>query len=552
MSTHTVSGTIVDPLNRRTYTGTLHIADGRIERIVEEDVPEGSGYILPGFVDAHVHVESSMLVPSEFARIAVVHGTVATVSDPHEIANVLGIDGVRYMIDNGAKTPFKFAFGAPSCVPATGFETAGATLGPDDVEELLRDDRVLYLSEMMNYPGVVFDDEEVHAKLRIARNLGKPIDGHAPGLRGEQLKKYVAAGISTDHESFEYEEGKEKLELGMKLLIREGSAAKNFEALHPLLKEYPDSCMFCSDDKHPDDLLQSHINGLARRALSEGHDMMTVLNTACVHPVQHYGLNVGLLQAGDPADFIQVESLEELIPFRTWIDGNVVAEHGATQIPGVPVEAVNNFTPRTVKPEELRVPFEGESAELNVIGAINGQIVTAKRTAQGKVEGGEIVSDTVTDVLKIAVVNRYGQAKPAVAFINGFGLKGGALASSVAHDSHNVVAVGATDEELCRAINLVMEARGGLSVVSGDTEEVLPLPVAGLMSTDDAETVGETYATLDRLAKDVLATPLTSPYMTLSFMALLVIPSLKLSDLGLFDGESFAFADVVNTDVPSV
>ncbi len=541
----TVSGRIVDPLHRRTYSGTITIADGVVTGITEEDV-QATTHILPGFVDAHVHVESSMLVPSEFARIAVVHGTVGTVSDPHEIANVLGIDGVRYMIENGEQTPFKFAFGAPSCVPATNFETAGAVLNADDVKELLMDDRVKYLSEMMNYPGVIYDDAEVHAKINIAHEIGKPIDGHAPGLRGDGLKKYVAAGISTDHESFEYEEGKEKLELGMKLLIREGSAAKNFQALHPLLSEYPDSCMFCSDDKHPDDLLESHINGLVRRALSEGHDLMTVLRAASVHPVQHYGLNVGLLQVGDPADFIEVESLEDMRPVRTWIDGVVVARDGESLIPGVPVQVVNNFTPRVVRPEELRVPFEGTEATLNVIGAINGQIVTDKRSAVARVENGEILSDPEHDVLKIAVVNRYSQAPPAVAFINGFGLKGGGLASSVAHDSHNVVAVGASDDDLCRAINLVMESRGGLSVVAGDTEEVLPLPVAGLMSDKDAQAVGETYAQLDKLTKDVLGTPLTSPYMTLSFMALLVIPSLKLSDLGLFDGEKFEFRDLVN------
>ena len=354
--------------------------------------------------------------------------------------------------------------------------------------------------------------------------------------------------FSTDHESFEYEEGKEKLELGMKLLIREGSAAKNFQALHPLLTEYSDSCMLCSDDKHPDDLLESHINGLVCRALEEGHDLMTVLRAACVLPVEHYGLNVGLLRVGDPADFIEVESLETMRPHRTWIDGAVVAENGQTLIPAVPVEIVNNFSPRMVRAEELRVPCTAEKATLNVIGAINGQIVTEQRSAVARIEGGEIVSNPEEDVLKIVVVNRYSLAPPAVAFINGFGLKSGALASSVAHDSHNIVAVGVSDEDLCRAINLVMEASGGLSVVNEETAEVLPLPVAGLMSDKDAYTVGETYARLDSLTKDTLETPLTSPYMTLSFMALLVIPSLKLSDLGLFDGKKFEFSNPVSSE----
>lgn len=547
----TVSGTIVDPLNRRIFKGTITVESGRIAGIVEEEV-EATTCVMPGFVDAHVHVESSMLVPSEFARVAVLHGTVGTVSDPHEIANVLGIDGVRYMIENGAETPFKFAFGAPSCVPATGFETAGAGLGPEQVEELLRDERIPYLSEMMNYPGVIYDDPDVHAKIATAHRLGKPVDGHAPGLRGDGLRKYAAAGISTDHESFEYEEGKEKLELGMKLLIREGSAARNFDVLHPLISEFPDSCMFCSDDKHPDNLVESHIDGLVRRALGEGHDLMTVLRCASVHPVEHYGLNVGLLRVGDPADFIEVDGLESMRVLRTWIDGALVAENGKTNIPPVPVRAVNNFTAREVRPEELRVAFGGTSATLNAIGAINGQIVTARRSAEAKIVNGEIVADPEGDVLKIAVVNRYGDAAPAVAFINGFGLKNGAIASSVAHDSHNIVAVGVSDAELCRAINLVMESRGGLALVAGDTEEVLPLPVAGLMSDGDAWTVAETYSRLDRLTKESLGTPLSSPYMTLSFMALLVIPSLKLSDLGLFDGEKFAFTDVVEEGVKDV
>lgn len=539
-----VSGRIVDPLNGRIYSGTITIAGGRIVRITEEEV-ESSRCLMPGFVDAHVHIESSMLVPSEFARVAVLHGTVATVSDPHEIANVLGMEGVRYMIDNGEQTPFKFAFGAPSCVPATGFETAGASLGPEEVEELLRDERIPYLSEMMNWPGVIYDDPDVHAKIRSAHALGKPVDGHAPGLRGEGLKKYVSAGIATDHESFEYEEGKEKLELGMKLLIREGSAAKNFEALHPLISEYPDACMFCSDDKHPDNLVESHIDGLVRRALARGHDLMTVLRCASVHPVRHYGLNVGLLQEGDPADFIEVDGLETMRVLRTWIDGELVAEEGTSLIPAVPVRSVNNFTPRRVEVAELRVPTGAAGGRLNVIGAIDGQIVTEKRSAEARIENGEIVADPQADVLKIAVVNRYGTAAPAVAFINGFGMKRGAIASSVAHDSHNIVAVGVSDEDLCRAINLVMESRGGLSVAAGELQEVLPLPVAGLMSDGDAWTVAETYSRLDRLTKDALGTPLASPYMTLSFMALLVIPSLKLSDLGLFDGEKFAFTDVV-------
>ncbi|MCE2503351.1 MAG: adenine deaminase [Chlorobi bacterium] len=545
-----VSGHIIDVVNERIYLGTVRFENEYITEILEEsrEEREGEPYILPGFVDAHVHVESSMLAPSEFARIAVVHGTVATVSDPHEIANVLGIEGVRYMIECGEKTPFKFAFGAPSCVPATGFETSGAVLDPAEVEELLLDERIRYLSEMMNYPGVIHDDPEVLAKIRIAHQLGKLIDGHAPGLRGEGLKKYVSAGITTDHESFEYEEGKEKLELGMKLLIREGSAAKNFEALHRLISEYPDSCMFCSDDKHPDDLVESHIDGLVRRALAQGHDLMTVLRTASVHPVEHYGLNVGLLRPGDPADCIEVRDLESMQVIRTRIDGQIVAEHGKTLIESRPIEIVNNFTPRIVDIDELRVPFEGEGSRLNVIGAINGQIVTEEREGKVLVENGEVLADIEADLLKIAVVNRYQHARPAIAFINGFGFQRGAIASSVAHDSHNIVAVGASDEELCRAINLVMKARGGLSMVAREYEDALPLPVAGLMSDKDAYSVASSYSRLDSNVKEKLGTTLTAPYMTLSFMALLVIPSLKLSDKGLFDGGTFRFISLFGED----
>ena len=538
-----ISGRIVDPLGRRIYSGSIYFENGRITRVIEEEV-ESENYILPGFVDAHVHVESSMLVPSEFARIAVVHGTVATVSDPHEIANVLGIDGVRYMIEDGERTPFKFAFGAPSCVPATQFEIAGAVLGVEEVEELLRDERILYLSEMMNYPGVIYNDPDVHAKIEIARRLGKPIDGHAPGLRGEGLQTYCSAGITTDHESFGYEEGKEKLELGMKLLIREGSAAKNFEALHQLISEYPDHCMFCSDDKHPDDLVVSHIDGLVRRALAKGHDLMTVLRTASVHPVEHYGLNVGLLQVDDPADCIEVESLESMHAVRTWIDGEVVAENGRTFIESQPIKIVNNIAPRVIEVEELAVPIENKGSMLNVIGAINGQIVTERREGKPRIENGMVLSDVETDLLKIVVVNRYQEAPPAVAFINGFGLQKGAIASSVAHDSHNIVGVGVSDEELCRAVNLVMKAGGGLSMVADQHEDVLPLPVAGLMSDMDAESVATDYSRLDHNVKEMLGTILTSPYMTLSFMALLVIPSLKLSDKGLFDGRAFEFTSL--------
>jgi len=535
---------IVDVENGRIHPGIVRVENGRIAAIDPADGPFDT-YILPGFVDAHVHIESSMLPPSEFARLSVVHGTVATVSDPHEIANVLGVDGVRYMIEDGRRVPLKFHFGAPSCVPATAFETAGARIGPEETALLLDDPEILYLSEMMNYPGVVAADPEVMAKIAAAHERGKPVDGHAPGLRGEALRAYVGAGISTDHECYDRDEALEKLSLGMKILIREGSAARNFDALIDLVPSYPDRCMFCSDDKHPDDLVEGHIDLLVRRAIDRGIDPMDALRCASVNPVLHYGLNVGLLRPGDPADFIEVDDLRSLNVLRTVIDGRVVAERGETAIPRMEARSVNKFATREKQPGDFRVLHSG--GPVNVIEAIDGQLVTRRRVADPKMVDGEAVSDPERDILKIAVVNRYDDLPPAVAFIGNVGLKRGAIASSVAHDSHNVIAVGCSDAELCRAVNLVIASRGGLAVVGDGREEILPLPVAGLMSDRDGREVAAMYTALVRSAVALGAT-LRSPFMTLSFMALLVIPSLKLSDLGLFDGENFRFIPLAAAD----
>jgi len=535
---------IVDVENGRIHPGIVRVENGRIAAIDPADGPFDT-YILPGFVDAHVHIESSMLPPSEFARLSVVHGTVATVSDPHEIANVLGVDGVRYMIEDGRRVPLKFHFGAPSCVPATAFETAGARIGPEETALLLDDPEILYLSEMMNYPGVVAADPEVMAKIAAAHERGKPVDGHAPGLRGEALRAYVGAGISTDHECYDRDEALEKLSLGMKILIREGSAARNFDALIDLVPSYPDRCMFCSDDKHPDDLVEGHIDLLVRRAIDRGIDPMDALRCASVNPVLHYGLNVGLLRPGDPADFIEVDDLRSLNVLRTVIDGRVVAERGETAIPRMEARSVNKFATREKQPGDFRVLHSG--GPVNVIEAIDGQLVTRRRVADPKMVDGEAVSDPERDILKIAVVNRYDDLPPAVAFIGNVGLKRGAIASSVAHDSHNVIAVGCSDAELCRAVTLVIASRGGLAVVGDGREEILPLPVAGLMSDRDGREVAAMYTALVRSAVALGAT-LRSPFMTLSFMALLVIPSLKLSDLGLFDGENFRFIPLAAAD----
>jgi len=536
-----IPANIVDILNRDIYFGTVHFENGKIERI-EKGIGESDLYLMPGFVDAHVHIESSMLVPSEFARLAVVHGTVATVSDPHEIANVLGIEGVYFMIENGKQVPLKFNFGAPSCVPATSFETAGAVIGVDGINELLQNSNIKYLAEMMNYPGVLFEDSEVMAKIELAKKYGKPIDGHAPGLRGADAKKYIDAGISTDHECFTEAEALEKLEHGMKVIIREGSAAKNFEALISLLPKYSDNMMFCSDDKHPDDLAVGHINQLAARAIAKGCDIFDVLKVACINPVEHYNLDVGQLKVGDVADFILVENLKDFKVKSTYINGELVAQNGKSFIEQVPIPIANNFN--TSKKNQADFQVSATANNIQVIKAIDGEIVTESFTANAKIENGLANSDTEKDVLKMTVVNRYEDAIPSCAFINGFNIKEGAIASCVGHDSHNIIAVGTDDELLCRAVNLIIENKGGISAVSKNEEQVLPLPIAGIMSNADGYQVGEQYSTIDQFVKKELGCTLTAPFMTLSFMALLVIPELKLSDKGLFNGKEFKFTNL--------
>lgn len=533
------SGHIVDPLNRRTFKGTLVIEGGKIIEIREtEEVPDQT--ILPGFVDAHIHIESSMLIPSEFARLAVQHGTVATVSDPHEIANVCGMKGVDYMIQNGNSVPLKFFFGAPSCVPATTFETAGATLDTEAVKELLRRGEILYLAEMMNWPGVLFEDPEVHAKIAAAQAAGKPVDGHAPGLKGDKAVKYASAGISTDHECFTMEEAVDKLNAGMLIAIREGSAAKNYDTLIPLFRDYPDKIMFCSDDKHPDDLIRGHMNEIALRSLALGYDLYDLLHALSVLPVRHYGLPVGLLQTDDPADFIVVDNTSSLNVRETWIDGIKVYDRGEILFPKSDSVRINHFYPYEVYPDEFRL--FSDKAEQEVIVARDGELITERETVTLPLNRGEVLPLPDQDILKIAVVNRYQKAKPAVGFIKNFGLKRGAIASSVGHDSHNIIVVGASDEDLARAVNLIMKEKGGISAVTGETEDVLGLPVGGIMSDAPGEEVAAGYERLSRLSREMGST-LKAPFMLISFMALLVIPSLKMSDKGLFDGESFQFVD---------
>ncbi len=539
-SSFTISGNIVNIVRGRIFQGTISVNQGKIVSVVEEPV-DSSHYISPGLIDAHIHIESAMLIPSEFARLAVTHGTVATVSDPHEIANVLGVEGIRFMISNGKKVPFKFYFGASSCVPATPFETAGASLGLEEIEYLLKKNEVKYLSEMMNYPGVLYHDEQVMAKLALARKYGKPVDGHAPGLKGEDAKNYIRAGITTDHECFTLEEAAEKIGFGMKILIREGSAARNFDALIDLIDRHPDMVMFCSDDRHPDDLAERHIDDLVRRAISQGYDPISVLRSCTLNPITHYKLDVGLLQPGDPGDFIIVDDLKSFNVLETYIDGIKVAENGTTLILSVPEVTPNKFHAVKIGQNDLAVRQEGH--QIRVIEALEGQLITHALTATSLELQGNILSDPEHDVLKMVVLNRYARSKPAIAFVKSFGLKRGAIASTVAHDSHNIIAVGVSDEDICHAINALIETKGGICCADGDKVDILPLPVAGLMSEKDGFEVALAYERLDISAKH-LGSKLRAPFMTLSFMALLVIPELKLSDKGLFDGKSFSFTSV--------
>jgi adenine deaminase len=535
-----IEGQIVDIENRRIYAGEITVENGKIKSVQPNDNTVKQ-YIMPGFIDAHIHIESSMLVPSEFARIAVLHGTVATISDPHEIANVLGIAGVQYMIDNGKQVPLKFHFGAPSCVPATSFETAGAVIDSDGIKQLMSSPDIYYLAEMMNYPGVLYDDAEVVKKIEWAKHFNKPVDGHAPGLRGEPLKKYISAGIATDHECFTYEEAAEKLSLGMKVIIREGSAAKNFEALIDLLPEHYENMMFCSDDKHPDDLIIGHINSLCARAVEKGIDVFKVLQSACINPVKHYNMNVGLLRENDAADFIIVENLTDFKVLHTFINGEKVASNGKAFFNSIDFTTPNNFN--ISKKSIIDFEVVGSGSKIRVIEALEGQLITNEIHANPKIENGNIVSDTENDVLKMAVVNRYQNEKPAIAFIKNFGLKKGAIASSVAHDCHNIVVVGTSDEEICNAVNLIIENTGGICAVNGSDQKILGLPVAGIISDKDGWETGRSYQEIDAMAKS-LGSGLKAPFMTLSFMALLVIPDLKLSDKGLFSGKDFRFMDL--------
>lgn len=523
-----IKANLINIRERKISASIIEFKDGVITSIKEMD-EECENYVLPGFIDAHIHIESSMLVPSEFARLAVLHGTVATLSDPHEIANVLGMDGVEFMLDNASKTDFKFYFGASPCVPATPFETSGDVLDVDAVTKLLQNPQIKFLSEVMNFPGVIASDADMMAKIAAAQKVDKPVDGHAPGLRGDDLSAYINAGISTDHEAFSYEEGLEKLEKGMKILIREGSAAKNFNALHSLIDEHHENMMFCSDDRHPNDLLKGHINEMVTRAIALGHNLFDVLEMACVNPIEHYNLDVGTLRVGESADFIVVEELEKFKVLKTVINGKTVAQDSKSLIESVNAQEINKFHAREKEAKDFYLP---ECENMEVIQVVDHELMTYEK----------VLRDGDADVLKIAVINRYeNTAIKGIAHTKGFGLTSGAIASSVAHDSHNVIVVGCSDEMMAKAANLVINAKGGVSAVNEDESHLLELSVAGIMSAKDAFEIAQKYEEIDEFAKNSLGSKLSAPFMTLSFMALLVIPEIKLSDKGLFDGRSFHF-----------
>jgi|GEM_PF-7345 len=541
----TISGNIVDVVNQRIFSGYVEIENGKIKNIIEKPVDE-KHFIMPGLIDAHVHIESSMLVPSEFAKLAVTHGTVATVSDPHEIANVCGIEGVKYMIENGKTVPFKFFFGAPSCVPATSFETSGAMLGVAETEEMLKMKDIYYLAEMMNFPGVLYDNEEVMAKLALAKKYGKPVDGHAPGLKGDDAKKYIAAGITTDHECFTKEEAVEKIKLGMIIQIREGSAAKNFNSLYELIDEYPDKVMLCTDDTHPNDLVKDHIRILIKMGLAKGLNLFNLLRASTYNVVKHYNLPVGLLQKNDAADFIIVDNLTDLNVLSTFINGALVAEKGKALFKTKTSGIINNFHSEFISAEEIIMRSNNERTK--VIEVIDGELITRMSERTLHVTNGELQPDVGNDILKIVVVNRYTKERPIIGFVRNFGLKRGAIASSIAHDSHNIVVVGTNDKDIVTAVNTIIKNKGGICACLNTDIVDLKLEVGGLMSTRDGKTIAAEYEKVHNRAIE-LGSELKSPFMTMAFMTLLVIPAIKIGDKGIMDVNKFKYIIMTIDDV---
>ena len=543
-------GHIVDVVSREIFDGTLTVEDGKIAEIKRGGLPERERpypYLMPGFIDSHVHIESSMMVPHEFARIAVSHGTIGVIADPHEIANVLGVEGVDYMIRSGRMAQFNFCFGAPSCVPALGgdVETNGATIDAEDIEKLMARPDIGFLAEMMNYPGVLAGDGEIMRKIEAARRHGKPVDGHAPGLTGHQRDQYAAAGITTDHECSTLEEGRSCIKAGMKVIIREGGAARDYEQLSPLIAESPDMVMLCTDDCHPEDFVREHINAIVMRALADGYDLWDILQAACVNPQRHYHLDWGLLQQGDPATFIIVDTVGPHFKVQsTVIRGMEVYSYNSSSLAmylqltasdykGDHQDYPNNFVAAPITEDDIFYNIKPGAAE-HIINATDGSLVTGHEVWR---MGASMFSDTHPwlEVEKIVVYNRYQRgAKPMVGLIHGFGITNGAIAGSVAHDCHNIVAVGSNDGYIVRAINRVIEMGGGLVVVSADEENDIPLPIAGLMAPLTGHELAFRSMIMRQKVHDI-GCMMKDPFITMAFMALPVIPNLKLTDRHLMD-----------------
>lgn len=572
------------------YPGEIIIENGYFKEVIPIACDDESlldldydGILIPGFIDSHIHIESSKLTPTNFAKTVLPNGTTSVIADSHEIANVLGIEGVDFMVENGKDIPFDFYFAAPSCVPATTFETSGATLTVEDIEKLLSREEFVALGEMMNFPGVISGDEEVIRKLEIAQEKAKVIDGHAPLLNGEDLDKYISYGISTDHECSNIEEAFEKKNKGMKIMVREGSSAKNMEALlkennrlnywieyeqagndvDTTLDENLSNSPFdflVSDDINAKDLLNGHLNILVKKAVEYGLSVTEAIKMVTLNPAKHYGLNSGEIAPDKIANFSLVDNLEDLNVKKVWVHGELVAEDGKSLFESEDCELLNNFKLTQVNAEDFNPKFEkvdnggslmSQSTTVNIMVATNGELITDRIAEDLFVENNVIQPNIKRDILKITVLDRYGEGNITNGFIKGFGLKKGAIASSVAHDSHNVVVVGTSSEDMAKAVNLIVENKGGVVAVSDESEEVLPLPIAGLMSNKDSDYVAGKLQDLLDFTKE-LGCSLDSPFMTLSFMALLVIPSLKISDKGLFDLTEFSFVNLIKEDLHEI
>lgn len=527
-----ISGNLIDAFHKEIYPCSIVIENKKIVSI-KRNQNHYDCFILPGFVDAHIHIESSMLLPDRFGQMVLPKGTIAVLNDPHEIANVLGISGIEMMMEAAQKSPVKFFFGIPSSVPATPLDSAGSVLTTADIETLAKTGKFKALSEVMNVPGVLNQNSEVISKIEIAKKYHLRVDGHAPGLKGEKLTQYIAAGIETDHESISREEAEEKIEKGMKILIREGSAAKNWEALKSLIPEYPDQLMFCTDDAHPDEIIsEGHIDKFFKKGIKEGFDIFDLVKIASINPVEFYRLDVGLLREGDRADFIVIDNPVDFNLFATYIDGKKIEyDHSVSDTPPV----LNGFDHLPIQSEELKIELK---EEIPVIQIIPDEIITKRMNYTIKQSPFE--SDLHQDILKIVYINRYSNGKPQIGFIQGFNLKEGAMATTIAHDSHNIIAVGCSDEALKETINHLIELKGGLVVKNNNGIISLPLPYGGIISGKQGEEVAEEYLHLNETLRQ-MGCKLHAPFMTLSFMALIVVPALKIGERGLFDVEKFEF-----------